>query len=323
MNRWRKVFLVSVLTALMAGVGVAQFRRGGGRGWGGWGGWGGSDDGGPIIRTEGGQAVNEDTVRTARETASHSTDTPNWTNTSGFEKDVFTFARIIYKENPRRWRPQPVRWINDYPDSDLDLSYRLQQLTAMKVDPDGRVLKLTDPALFEYPWIYMVKPGGMELRDEEVPILQKYLLNGGMLMVDDFWGDSEWSSFETQIKRVLHDRPWQELPLSHPIFHCVFDLKVTDMEELQVPSIHRWERTRNPESGRYGGWAARPGDGDPNMHVRAWLDDKGRIMVLATHNTDNGDGWEREGENEEYFERFSETRAYPLGINIVFYAMTH
>jgi hypothetical protein len=59
------------------------------------------------------------------------------------------------------------------------------------------------------------------------------------------------------------------------------------------------------------------------MHVRAWLDDKQRIMVIATHNTDNGDGWEREGEDEEYFHTFSEPRAYPLGINIIFYLMTH
>jgi hypothetical protein len=59
------------------------------------------------------------------------------------------------------------------------------------------------------------------------------------------------------------------------------------------------------------------------MHVRALLDDKGRIMVLATHNTDNGDGWEREGENDWFFHEFSEKRAFPLGINIIFYALTH
>ncbi len=327
MRMRRKIFLLGAIFALAASVCVAQFRgRGGGRGFGGRGGFG--DDTGPFIRTEGGPGgrgvlVNEDTVRTARETAAHSTDLPNWTNTSGFEKDVFTFTRIIYKEDPRQWRMGPVRWINDYPDSDLDLSFRLQQLTSIKVDPDGRVLKLTDPALFDFPWIYMVKPGGMELREEEVPILRKYLLNGGVLMADDFWGDSEWAPFEAQIKRVLPGRDWQELPLSHPIFHCVFDLNVSEKNKLQVPSIHRWERTQNPDSGMYGGYRAFRGDGDPNMHVRAWLDDKGRIMVIATHNTDNGDGWEREGENKQYFETFSETRAYPLGINIVFYVMTH
>ena len=59
------------------------------------------------------------------------------------------------------------------------------------------------------------------------------------------------------------------------------------------------------------------------MHVRAMLDSKGRIMVIATHNCDNGDGWEREGEDDAFFHTFSERRAFPLGINIICYLMTH
>jgi len=151
------------------------------------------------------------------------------------------------------------------------------------------------------------------LRDEEVPILRNYLLNGGALMADDFWGDREWGNFEHEIKRVLPDTQWVELPMDHPIFHCVFNLKVSK-NDLQVPSIHFWERGRVTHRG---------GEDSREMHVRAWLDSKQRIMVIATHNTDNGDGWEREGEDIEYFKMFSESRAYPLGINIVFYLMTH
>jgi len=213
----------------LASLGLAQDR------WGGWN-WGRGESTGPMVRTEGGDVVNEDTVRTARETASHSTGTPNWTNAPGFEKDVFTFARIVYK--PNGWRgPSWLGWINDYPDSDLNLSFRLQQLTSMKVDPEGRVLKLGSPDLSDYPFIYMVKPGRMTLRDEEVPILKKYLLNGGALMADDFWGSREWANFESEIKRVLPERSWVELPMSHPLFHCVFDLKQSK-NDLQVPSIH-------------------------------------------------------------------------------------
>jgi hypothetical protein len=91
-----------------------------------------------------------------------------------FPNDVFTFARVIYKFDRARV-PSAMAWINDYPDSDLNLSFRMQQLTSMKIDPDGRVLKLTNADLFDYPFIYMVKAGRMELRDEEVPILRKYL----------------------------------------------------------------------------------------------------------------------------------------------------
>ncbi len=330
MNTRQKILVVGAAGGLVIGICAAQnyggygggFGRGYGRGFRG----AGSPDA-PLITTEGGDTVNEDTVRTARETASHSTGTPEWTNAPGFDRDVFTFTRILYRWNatdPRVARtPGMLRWINDYPDADLNLSYRIQQLTSLKVDPDARVLKLTDPALGEYPFIYMVKPWGLDLTDQEVVILRKYLLNGGVLMADDFWGDTQWNSFEAQIRRVLPERSWTNLPLSHPIFHCVFPIVTTDINKLQVPSIHRWERSRNSDSGQYGGWGARPGDGSPDMHVRAWLDDRGRIMVIATHNTDNGDGWEREGEDHDYFQIFSEQRAYPLAINIVYYVMTH
>ena len=53
------------------------------------------------------------------------------------------------------------------------------------------------------------------------------------------------------------------------------------------------------------------------------FDDKGRMMAIICHNTDVGDGWEREGMDEGYFKEFSEKWSYPLGINIVTYAMTH
>jgi hypothetical protein len=88
-------------------------------------------EGGSIIRLEGGGLVDEDTVRTARETASHSTGTPDWRNERGFERDVFTFTRIIFKSNFRMggYRGGWTGWVNDYPDSDLNFSWRLQQLT--------------------------------------------------------------------------------------------------------------------------------------------------------------------------------------------------
>lgn len=301
------------LAVLVAGICLAQerFRPGGRRGGRGGGEWRhGGDSTGPIVYTEGGDAVNEDTVRTARETASHSEGTPNWTNDPEFEDDTFTFARVIYKFD--RSVRSSMAWVNDYPDSDLNLSFRLQQLTSMKVNPDGRVLKLTSPDLFDYPFIYMVKAGRMELRDEEVPILQKYLASGGALMADDFWGDYDWDHFEGQIQRVLPNHHWVELPMSHDIFQRPFLLK-GEKNGLQVPSINRWERS---------GVSYR-GEDTHNVHVRVWLDDKKRIMVIATHNTDNGDGWEREGENVEYFKTYSEPRAYPLGINIIYYLMTH
>lgn len=232
---------------------------------------------------------------------------PEWENDPSFQHDVFTFVRIRYSSY-RSWN----RWATDFPDADLNLSYRLQQLTSMKADPNGKILELTDPELFRYPFIYIIEPGDLVFMDEEVQALRRYLLNGGFLLVDDFWGEREWENFYHEFKRVLPEYEPQELPLEHPIFHCVYDLK----EKYQIPSIGvaiagrsqgiTWEREDAKE-----------------VHYKGVFDEKGRLMALICHNTDLGDGWEREGEDPWYFREFSEKRAYPLGINFLFYAMTH
>lgn len=282
----------------LAAVVVAQSSRSGRRG----GGYGG----------EGGYA--SDTTQTAREIPSHSTGTPVWTNPKGFTKDAFTFARIRYTQgyNSGYYGRRGSGWSTDAPDSDLNLSYRLQQMTSMKVDPDGRILNLTDPELTDYPWIYIVEPGGLGFSDEEVAALRKYLLNGGFLMFDDFWGEAAWANVANEMKRVFPDRSFSELQLDHPLYSCVFQIKAKG----QVPNVGLGE-----ESQHHGITWERPDA--QQVHHRVLYDDKGRMMVFAAHNTDNGDGWEREGEYEYYFKTFSEKIAYPLGINVVFYAMTH
>jgi len=74
------------------------------------------------------------------------------------------------------------------PDSDLNLSFRLQQMTSMRVDP-GRALRLAHRSRsHRFPFIYMVEPGSLYLTDAEIVALRKYLLNGGFLMLDDFGG---------------------------------------------------------------------------------------------------------------------------------------
>ncbi len=241
---------------------------------------------------------------------------PTWTVDPKFKKDVFTFVRIKYQVNGRHGygRDPDLRWRIDSPDSDLNFSYRLQQVTSIKVNPEGKYLALTDKELFDYPFIYIVEPGRLTFSPEEAQILRRYLLNGGFLMLDDFWGDEDWDNISQEFKLVFPDRQPAELELDHPIFHCVFDIK----EKPQVPGVS-WG-IRSEFTGQT--WE-RHGPGCETPHYRAITDDKGRIMVMFCHNTDLGDGWEREGENEYYFREFSEKKAYPMGINIVFYAMTH
>jgi len=234
---------------------------------------------------------------------------PDWKVDKDFSQDVFTFVRIAYSS----WSGWD-KWQTDYPDAELNFSYRLQQLTSIHTDPDGRIMRLTDPDLFRYPFIYIIEPGQLVFSDEEVTALRNYLLNGGFLMVDDFWGQREWDNFHHEIRRVFPDRDPESIPLEHPIFHCVYDLK----ERPQIPAIGvarpgpggqiiTWERGRDTRE----------------VHYKGLYDDNGRMMAIICHNTDLGDGWEREGEDQWYFKEFSEKKAYPLGINIVFYAMTH
>lgn len=285
----RRAGLIVVVIALAWSAVMAQ-RRFGGRGW-----WG--------------RGYNSESLRTPRDIPQHSYETPTWTNRLGFEKDTFTFVRIKRDRSGRRGGD----WSTDTPDSDLNLSFRLHQTTSLAIDPNGRFLRLTDPELSDYPFIYMVEPGSLYLSSEEAAVLRQYLLNGGFLMLDDFWGEAEWANMAGELRKVFPEREFVELPLDHPLYHCVFDIKAKG----QVPNV-----ALGTESQYNGGVTWERFDAR-EVHHRVIYDDKGRIMVIATHNTDNGDGWEWEGDNAYFFERFSEKTAYPLAINILFYTMTH
>lgn len=284
----RSAIALSVAAAIAGGAALAQGIR---------------------IRTDDGDVMRIDDHRELPGSVRHGV--PEWEAGGEFKNDVFTFARVKYDSGG--WRGGG-KWLTDWPDSDLNFSYRLQQLTSMEVDPDGAIVELTDPELFKYPFIYMVEPGDIWLSDEEAANLRKYLLNGGFLMVDDFWGYREWDEFYRAIKKVFPDREPEELPIEHPIFHCVFDLT----EKPQVPSIGV------AIDGRYEGITYEWGKpGAEKVSFKGITDDQGRLMCLICWNTDLGDGWEREGEDEWYFREFAEKKAYPMGINIVFYALTH
>ncbi|HZN34280.1 MAG TPA: DUF4159 domain-containing protein [Pirellulaceae bacterium] len=284
-NRTRPLAVGLIAVLILSAVAVAQFSGGYGRG-----------------RGRGRSNWNRE-IRPEEEDRGG---IPVWKNDDRFKEDVFYFVRIKYSSGGYG---RGGRWDTDYPDSDFNFPYRLHELTALETDPYGKIVELTDDALFDYPWIYLIEPGRMYLEEAEVLALRKYLLNGGFMMVDDFWGEDEWQNFYDNIKQVFPDREPIELPLEHDIFHCVYDLK----QKPQVPSIHAWWNT--------GGTSERWDSQTP--HYKGIFDDKGRMMVIICHNTDIGDGWEREGLDNEYFKQFSEKWSYPLGINILMYAMTH
>ena len=226
----------------------------------------------------------------------------------------FQFCRLVFR-NDRNG--DGAGWNVDWPRADENLSIRLSELTRVPVSMDTEqtpkhlLLRATDEALSHCGFIMMTEPGGAYFDDEEARSLRTYLAKGGFLWADDFWGDYAFEFWTAQIRKVLPAAtfPIVDLPLDHPFFHEV--LPVTSIP--QIPSIDFW-RGRRSTSER-GAESAVP-------HVRAINDDRGRVMVLMTHNTDFGDAYERESEDREYFVRFS-VPGYAFGVNVVVYAMTH
>jgi hypothetical protein len=206
----------------------------------------------------------------------------------------------------------------DYPRADVNLSIRLSELTKTRVSFDGDkeprhfVLQLTDPSLFRCPFIMMTEPGSLQFDDAEVERLREYLLKGGFLWVDDFWGEAEWANFEHEIRRVLPADQFEmrDLDGDHPLFRTQFPVK----EVVQIPSINFWAGT--------GGDTSERGFESAVPHARAFLDRQGRMAVLSTSNTDYGDAFEREGDDPSYFQTFS-IDGYAFGINVLLYAMSH
>ena len=177
--------------------------------------------------------------------------------------------------------------------------------------PNHLVMRLTDPVLFKCPFVMMTEVGGLFIFPEEVEPLRDYLLKGGFLWADDFWGESAWWAFESQIRKVLPSGPYPiiDLPADHPMMRMMFNVR----EVTQIPSIQHWRGS--------GGGTAETFDARV-PHARGIADDHGRLMVLITHNTDYGDSWEREAADPEYFQQFS-VPGYAFGINAILYAMTH
>lgn len=231
---------------------------------------------------------------------------PTWDVDREYKGDLFTFVRVGYIPNAGRG------WDADYPEADIFFSMRLQQLTSMNVDPDPIVLGLTDPELADHPFLFLSAPQSVRFTEEEVVALRKYLLNGGFMMCDEFWGIYQWDDFYIQLKRLFPEFEPRELPITHEIFHNVYNFK----EFPQATAIHFWQQ----------GYDYHPVPGtelDHSPHFFGLFDKDDRMMMLICHNNDLCDGWEREGENEEFFKRFSIPASYPMGINIVTYAMTH
>jgi hypothetical protein len=246
----------------------------------------------------------------------------------------FYFTRLRYRENGTRGRgflgmggtmpkPAPFRcpefgggnffprqgsgWGTDYPGGDCKFMGGVHRLTGLPVYPHPNVVDIMEPELFTYPYLYIVEPGGLFFTDQEARQLREYFDRGGFLHVDDFWGLYEKANFEREIRKVFPDRRMEVLPLSHEIFHTFFDIN----EIMQIP---------NQGNGCFGQRYWESSD-DKEPRIYGIADDKGRLQVVVTYNSDLGDAWEYM-DLECYPQKLS-GQAYRLGLNFMVYAMSH
>jgi hypothetical protein len=246
----------------------------------------------------------------------YGTTPPRFPNQNSFQGS-FTFCRVMFSSDRREKRG----WDTDYPGADINFSVRLAELTKTRVSmtdasedgiPDHVVVRATDQALFQCPFVLVEDGGGAHFNDQEVLQLREYLLKGGFLFASDYWGARAERQWEDEIGRVLpRERyPIADIPNNHPIWRTQFEVDRVP----QMPSIQSWRRT--------GGSTSERGFDSDVVHTRGIADDHGRLMVLMIHNSDIPDGWEREAADPEYFYLFS-PNAYSVGIDIMMYAMTH
>ena len=228
-------------------------------------------------------------------------------------KGEWAFARLMYPPGANDgyrgrfdgdWRQGLSLWTQDYPRADRHLSQAMRRLTRIHVRSVEQPVSLEDAGeVYNWPWLYAVQVGEWGLTNSQAKTLRDYLLRGGFFMADDFHGAEEWEVFLESMKRVFPDRPIVEIDESDAIFHTVFDLK----ERYQVPgAAHLRLGYKNDGIG---------------AHWRGIYDDKGRVMVAISFNSDLGDAWEY-ADDPRYPEKFSDL-AIRVGVNYVVYAMTH
>jgi hypothetical protein len=223
----------------------------------------------------------------------------------------FHMARLIYSNAwgfagggfGRPW------WAIDYPEAEYHFRQGVRRLTRINMAEDSRHLRLTDDAIFSYPWLFAQQVGRWSLSEVETASLREYLLRGGFLVADDFHGASEWEMFAAVMRRVFPDRPIVDIPDGDEVFHVLYDLD----QKTQLPGRRMlYEGSDGTVQIRM---QATPG------RWRGIYDDEGHLMVVINFNSDTGDSWEHA--DDPVYPQPLTALGYRFGINYVVYAMTH
>ena len=232
----------------------------------------------------------------------------------------FHFIRMEYTDLPqfhRGWGRSSRDgmgsgwWLVDWPAADNHFTIGIERLTRIDTG-DPRHLRLTDPHLFDYPWIYATQTGWWGLTDAEIARLREYLLRGGYLVVDDFWGPEQWEIFRQTMDRVLPGQPIADIDESDTVMHVLYDIEEKD--RTFIPGSRHLRRGPGGTVQVY----------QPEGTMPAWRainDYHGRMVVAVNFNTDVGDAWEFA--DVPYYPEPMTALAYRYGINYIVYSMTH
>ncbi|HEY1337776.1 MAG TPA: DUF4159 domain-containing protein [Bryobacteraceae bacterium] len=232
----------------------------------------------------------------------------------------FHFLRVEYTDLPEYhrgwgWSSRDGTgtgwWLMDWPAADNHFTRGIERLTRIDTG-DPRHLRLTDEHLMDYPWIYATQTGWWGLSDAEVARLREYLLRGGFLVVDDFWGPEQWEVFRRTMERVLPGRPIVDLAESDAVMHVLYDIEEKD--RTWIPGSRHLRR--GPDGSVV---IVQPPGAEPAW--RAMYDYNDRMVVAVNYNTDVADAWEFA--DVPYYPEAMTALAYRYGINYIIYAMTH
>ena len=171
----------------------------------------------------------------------------------------------------------------------------MTEVTRLDANPSSHIISFQDDDCFRYPIAYLCEVGFMNLSEPEIRRLAQYLLRGGFLIVDDFRGERELSNFKYQMKRVFPDRSLEELPRTHKIWTCFYDISNLMIEPF------------------YSDWLV--------PQYFGMSDDNGRLMMVVDYNNDISEYWEWSDNPMMPIEQSNE--AYKYGVNYVMYALTH
>jgi len=221
----------------------------------------------------------------------------------------FTFCRLRY-QNIRRARKSG--WGDDYPQADYNFMVRLSELTKSRIsrwnngDPGFANVTPMDPDLFQCPYLRMQNAANYDFNPDETARMHDYLAKGGFLWIDDNW-DPDFEYIRPNLMRILPDAQIVDLPVDHPIFSTIYNVDPLP----QIPSMNSW--LRSGESGEFG---------PSTVHYYGVFDSHHRLSVLVSMNSDVSDSWEREGDNQAYFDVYGRD-GYALGVDVAVYVMTH